>query len=51
MRTVFVAKVTVNGRVSLGEAMKELQLKEGDYVQFAEDQGRVFIEKVTPAET
>jgi bifunctional DNA-binding transcriptional regulator/antitoxin component of YhaV-PrlF toxin-antitoxin module len=50
MRTIFVAKVTLNGRVSLGSAMKELQLKDGDYVQFAEDQGRVFLQKVAPAE-
>lgn len=50
MKTVTVLKVATLGRVYLGkDLMDKLALGIGDYVQFVEDDGRVFVEKITPA--
>lgn len=52
MKTITVQKVAVLGRVYLGkDVMNHLALDVGDFVQFIETDGKVFIEKVAPAET
>ena len=46
-KTHQVTKVTRNGRISLGEAMKVLGLKEGDYVQiYTAEDGKTCLTKV-----
>jgi len=46
-KTHQVTKVTRNGRISLGEAMKVLGLKEGDYVQiYTAEDGKTCLMKV-----
>jgi len=55
MKTLSVSKVTRNGpggRITLAEeALNAMDLGIGDYVQIVEAEGKVFIQKVTPAET
>lgn len=47
VRTHQVTKITRNGRISLGEAMKVLGLKEGDYVQiYTAEDGKTCLTKV-----
>ncbi len=46
-KTHQVTKITRNGRISLGEVMKVLGLKEGDYVQiYTADDGKTCLTKV-----
>lgn len=49
MKTVTVLKVATLGRVYLGkDLMGKLTLDIGDFIQFVEDDGRIFVEKITP---
>lgn len=53
MKTEFVSKVQVHGRVNLGEEiMKALDIVEGDFVQFIinPEGPQVLIQKVMPYE-
>ena len=43
-----VTKITRNGRISLGDAMKAMSLAEGDYVQIFTENGRTCLSKVEP---
>lgn len=46
-KTHQVTKITRNGRISLGEVMKVLGLKEGDYVQiYTAEDGKTCLTKV-----
>lgn len=54
MKTISVSKVTRNGpggRITLAtEALEVMSLTVGDFVQLVQDDGKVFIQKVAPAE-
>lgn len=50
MNLLQITKITLNGRISLGEkAMQTLGVDEGDFLQiFEDDEGRKCIAKVVP---
>lgn len=50
MRVLQTTKITVNGRVTLGQTvLKQLDAEVGDFIQFfKDDSGRVWLAKVSP---
>ena len=49
MNLLQITKITLNGRVSLGEnAMTRLKASEGDHIQIFESEGKICIAKVVP---